>query len=161
MANEHLATYLNDHLAGSVGALELLERLESESAESKAFFAELRADIESDRQELQALMRRLGIAESRTRKVGGWLADKLAQLKLRLDDKAAGSLCLLETLELIGLGIDGKKALWRDLNAAAETAPELRGNDYECLVQRAKEQRGRVETVRLQAAKAAFAAMRS
>jgi len=29
MANEHLATYLNDHLAGSVVALELLDQLEA------------------------------------------------------------------------------------------------------------------------------------
>ena len=28
MANEHLATYLNDHLAGSAVALELLDQLE-------------------------------------------------------------------------------------------------------------------------------------
>ena len=29
MANEHLATYLNDHLAGSVVALEVLDQLEA------------------------------------------------------------------------------------------------------------------------------------
>jgi len=29
MGNEHIATYLNDHLAGSVVALELLEHLEA------------------------------------------------------------------------------------------------------------------------------------
>jgi hypothetical protein len=53
--------------------------------------------------------------------VSGWLADKLAQLKLRMDDKAAGSLRLLETVEIIGLGIDGKKALWRALKAGGES----------------------------------------
>jgi|RhiMetdeSRZDD1v2_1073273.scaffolds.fasta_scaffold609614_2 hypothetical protein len=29
MANKYLATYLNDHLAGSVAAIELLEHLEA------------------------------------------------------------------------------------------------------------------------------------
>ena len=29
MVNEHLATYLNDHLAGSVAAIELLEHLQA------------------------------------------------------------------------------------------------------------------------------------
>ncbi len=32
MANESLATYLNDHLAGSVVALELLDHLEEDGA---------------------------------------------------------------------------------------------------------------------------------
>ena len=70
MAHEHLATYLNDHLAGSVVALELLENLEEIHANAPlaAFFSKLRADIEADRQELETLMGRLEIAESRTRK---------------------------------------------------------------------------------------------
>ena len=157
MANEHLETYLNDHLAGSTGALELLERLESQNTDMKPSLAGLRADIESDQQELQAIMRRFGINESRTRKVGGWLADKLAQLKLRLDDKAGGPLRLFESLEILAVGIHGKSALWSALSAAAQTAPELQGIDYARLVQRADEQRRRVEVLRLEAAKAAFA----
>lgn len=40
MADEHLATYLNDHLAGSVVALELLDHLAATNSESElsAFF---------------------------------------------------------------------------------------------------------------------------
>jgi hypothetical protein len=52
-------------------------------------------------------------------------------------------------------------ALWRALNAAADVSPELQGLlDYERMAQRAEEQRCRVEVVRLEAAKAAFAAAR-
>jgi hypothetical protein len=58
MADEHIATYLNDHLAGSVVALELLEQMEAEHAGTplEHFLAELRADIAADGQELESLM---------------------------------------------------------------------------------------------------------
>jgi hypothetical protein len=158
MANEHLGTYLNDHLAGSVAAVELLEHLEAAHAgtEMARFFAELRTDIEADRQELKALMERLHISESRPRKATAWLAGKFTELKMRLDDGARGPLRLLESLEAISLGVAGKLALWRALRAAAEIAPQLREADYERLARRADEQRGRVEVRRIEAARAAL-----
>ena len=61
MSEQHLATYLNDHLAGAVAALELLEHLGKAHADTPTgrFAAELRADIAADRKELEALMARL------------------------------------------------------------------------------------------------------
>jgi hypothetical protein len=160
MADEHLATYLNDHLAGSVAAIELLEYLEKAHADTAMarFFAELRADVEADRRELEALMDRLHIAKSLPRKVTAWLTEKVTQLKLRLDDPKGGPLRLLEALEALALGIEGKRALWRALAAATETDPRLQGVDYERLAQRAEKQRRRVEVARLEAARSAFGA---
>ena len=63
------------------------------------------------------------VAESRTRKATAWLTEKVTELKLRLDDPAGGALRLLEALEAVSLGIEGKRALWRALAAAAEDAP--------------------------------------
>jgi hypothetical protein len=157
MAKEHLEIYLNDHLAGSVVALELLEDLEREGTGIAKTLADLRAEIEADRQELLALMKRLGVEESRSRKVSAWLTEKVARIKMRVDDKATGALRLLESLEAVGIGIHGKLALWLALSAAAEVNPELRGVDYERLAQRANDQRTRLEVLRLNAAKAALA----
>jgi hypothetical protein len=158
MANEYLPTYLNDHLAGSIAAVDLLEHLEAayKQTELASFFAELRSEIQADRRELQDLMGRLQIAQSRPRKLSAWITGKVTEFKLRLDDSARGSLRLLESLEVVGLGIHGKLALWRALSAAAASSPVLQGFDYERLAQRAEEQRCRVEVVRLEAAKAAF-----
>jgi hypothetical protein len=153
MANENLAVYLNDHLAGSTAALELLENLAAEEAGIARPLAELRSDIEADRNQLLALMRRLDIAESRTRKFGAWLTEKASRLKLRAD----GALGRFESLEALGLGIHGKLGLWRALEAAVEVNPALRGLDYERLTRRAEEQRQRVEALRLDAGKAALA----
>jgi hypothetical protein len=147
---------LNDHLAGSEVAVDLLKHLEAEAVDLAPQLRALRQDIESDRQDLRALMQQLGIIESRVRKVGSWIAEKLGEVKLEADDEAGGSLRRLERLEAIALGIDGKSALWSSLQAAAAIAPELHGPDYERLLQRAAEQRQRVEVFRLAAAQAAL-----
>jgi len=154
--NNHLATYLNDHLAGATVALELLEHLEKSAtaADLKSFLTELRADITADRKQLEALMERHRIAASTTRQVTAWLTEKMTQVKLRLDDPAGGALRLLEAIEVLSIGIEGKRLLWRAL--AAASVPAGPDADYQHLEQRAQEQRQRVETVRLGAARAAL-----
>jgi hypothetical protein len=158
MADEHIATYLSDHLAGAVAALELLEHLEAAHSDTPlgVFVAEIRADVEADRRELEALMDRLHVTESRTRQATAWLAGKMTELKLRVDDPAGGALRLLEALEALSIGIEGKRAMWLALTAAAEDAPKLQLVDYGRLTQRAEDQRRRVEEVRLVAAKKAL-----
>ena len=158
MANESLATYLNDHLAGSVVALELLDHLQIDRAGTAqaSILADVHADIVADRQELEAFMAQRGIAVSAPRKATGWLVEKLSEIKLHLDDAGDGALQRLEALETISLGIAGKQALWQALAAAAEDAPELGGLDYVRLARRAKTQREVVESLRLQAAKEAL-----
>jgi hypothetical protein len=158
MANEWLATYLNDPLAGATVALQLLDHLEGESAGSAqaSILAGVQADIVADRQELEAFVARLGITVSEPRKATGWLVEKLSEIKLRLDDPGDGALRRLEALETISLGIAGKQALWDALAAAAEDAPELRGPDYARLERRAQAQREVVERLRLHAAKEAL-----
>lgn len=158
MANEHLATYLNDHLAGSVVAVELMENLEAAYAGTPVanFVNGIRMEVEADQRELEELMRRLEISESRTRQVSAWLTEKVTELKLRLDDSAHGNLRLLESLEALSLGIEGKKSLWLALAAAAEISPQLRLVDYKRLKQRAVEQRSRVELKRIEIARVAL-----
>lgn len=158
MADDYIATYLNDHLAGSVVAVELMENLETVYAGQPIadFIAKLRADIEVDILELEALMGQLQISESRTRKASAWLTEKFTQLKLRLDDPAHGDLRLFESLEALSLGIEGKRSLWLALSAAAELSPQLRIADYQRLQQRAEEQRARVEDQRLELARKAL-----
>ena len=96
-------------------------------------------------------------SENTVRQAGAWLTEKMAQLKLRLDSPSDEALRLLEALELIATGLAGKRSLWQCLGVAAQTVAGLRGVDYAALVQRSEAQQQRVETVRLQVAKAALA----
>ena len=152
MVNKRVATYLNDHLAGAVTAVRLLESLEELYDELRPQLSALRADIEADRLDLQGFMARLDIGESQARKIGGWVAEQATALKMRVDDSADGPLRLFESLEFLSLGIAGKLALWDALKAAAEVSPQLRCADYNRLIQRAIEQRSRAETLRLESA---------
>ncbi len=78
MANEHLGTYLNDHMAGATAALELMQHLAKVQVDTalKSFLAELRREVTEEREELEALMHRLHIEQSVTRKAMGWFAEK-------------------------------------------------------------------------------------
>lgn len=161
MANPHLATYLNDHLAGSAAALDLIDHLDREHAGTPiAMLAEgLRLDIAADRRDLETLIERLGIAKSAPRQTA-WLADLGARLKLALDDPDGKGLRLLEILEALSIGIEGKRLLWRSLKTAAVYNPELQGTDYQRLEERADDQRIGVEPFRMGAAKGTFAPAR-
>jgi hypothetical protein len=156
MAREYLATYLNDHLAGAAAALELLEHVKSWYAgtQIEPFAAELHGDILADRKELESLMERMGVGRSVARRVAGWLAEKGAQLKLKLDDPAAKGLRLLEAMDALSIGIEGKRLLWAALATVAKEDPAFRGVDYDALQRRAREQRERIEAMRLDAARA-------
>ncbi len=160
MAGSYPATYLNDHLAGSEVALELLEHFErARAGQSVArFVAGLRKGIAADRRELEALMGRLGVAINRPREVAAWLSEKMTRLKMRLEDQSGGALHQLEVFDAISAGIEGKQLLWRALAAAAEADPALTAADYGHLERRAKEQRRAVEPLRLEAAHAALGA---
>jgi hypothetical protein len=158
MSKEHLATYLNDHLAGSNLALETIDHLTKENPDLLPSLTALKTDIYEDRHQLTTLMERLNISESRIRKAGSWILESVAEVKLDVDDDANGPLRRLERLEALAIGIDGKIALWRALEAATGTIKALNGMDYERLVLRGQDQRARVEALRLQAARASLAA---
>src|SRR5262245_701227 len=99
MSKEHLSTYLNDHLAGSNLALEILDHLIAENASLSSSLTALRAEIEEDREQLKTLMARQHVDESRIRKAAGWIAERLAEIKLEADDSEKGDLRRLERLE--------------------------------------------------------------
>ncbi len=156
MPINNLGTYLNDHIAGSVVALEMMEHLEKVHANTPVGheLAEIRAEIASDRQELESFMARRAISTSPPRKVMAWLSEKLAEIKFRWDDRAAGPLHSLEALEALALGIDGKKALWHALETAHVSG--IGTADLQRLIHRAEDQRARMESLRLRAAEAAL-----
>jgi hypothetical protein len=100
----------------------------------------------------------LGGKESRARKAAAFLTEKLGQAKLALHDPGDGGLHLLEALETLGLGIQGKTALWRALASVADSVPELRALAVAELERRAQNQFQQVETQRVRAARAALTA---
>ena len=157
--NPLLATYLNDHLAGSVAALELLDRLIEHPTEpdDRDFLPALRSEIAADQTVLKQLLEELGSAESPVRKAAGWLADKATALKLRWDDPDNDGFRRFEALEALSLGTYGKRGLWRALAALNPPPEPVLRLDLEGLVRRSEDQHAAVERRRLVAAARAFA----
>jgi hypothetical protein len=158
MQTKHLATYLNDHLAGAVTAVQLLDHIGHSHADHRAapLLARVRRDIEADRETLQSIMQRLGVSESPVRKVTGWLSERAATLKLKIDDPVDGVLRIYESIELLCIGIEGKRMLWGSLQTIAPHVDELKSVEFETLIARATEQRDALEPERLNAAVPAF-----
>ena len=158
MKNENLGIYLNDHLAGSVGALELLERLirTYEDHSIVGFCREIKSEVEADQQVLRNVMAALGVEESAFRKASAWVAEKLSRAKLAIERNDSGEIGLVEALEGLVLGIKGKEGLWSALAGIQATWAPLKQFDFSRLKQRAVEQAMRVETMRLSAATEAF-----
>lgn len=154
-APERLHTYLNDHLAGSVAAIELLDHVIEHHSEDRfaKIFRDLRDEIQDDQETLRDLIQKLGAKESAIRKAGAWLAEKFSRVKIGNADDSAE---LLQALEALALGITGKQLLWRSLAAIAANFPALQGTDFSELEKRAQDQFERVETLRIQMAREAF-----
>lgn len=141
-----------------MAALELVDRLRrlSQGTDREQLFLTLRQEIEEDQQIVKLLLRSIGGKESKIRKAAAWLTEKVGEVKLEIDDSGNGQLRLLEALETLGLGIQGKMGLWRALSAASSQEPEIGKLDLARLERRARDQFERVEAQRLLVARAAF-----
>jgi hypothetical protein len=158
MPDRQIREYLNHHLAGSVAGLEALERLEAaeKGTPMARELSDLRTQGIADRRVLEELMARLKVTESETEKATAWFGEKLSRMMLPLKEGKQGDLHLLLTLEALALGLEGRRALWLALSAAAQETTALAGLDYQLLVRRAEEQRARLEKLRLEAARKAL-----
>jgi hypothetical protein len=158
MTSTRLLSYLKEHLAGSVAALELIDHLRGSAGTMRArqFLSTLRSEIAADQQVLQSLLHDLGGTESRVREAGARITEKLGELKLRIEDPYRNGLGQVEALETLALGIQGRLALWTALEAIGDRVEEVGKIDLPGLKQRARDQHARVEARRLEAAWEAF-----
>ena len=151
---EPLDVYLNDHLAGSAAAVELVERIRdnNQCTALATHMENLLVEIEQDRDTLGEVMQRLGVVRSTPKQVAGKVLETLS--RLRLNERITGSADVTRLLELetLSLGIEGKLLLWRALSEVAETRPELAEFDLPTLATQAVSQRAGVEPFRLEAA---------
>jgi hypothetical protein len=157
VSDSPLSTYLNDHLAGSVGAIAMVERAIEENAGTLfgRRLEEILKEIRKDQAVVQDLIDRVGAKENPLKKAGAWLTEKAGRVKLG-GTGDPGGLARLEVLETLATGIQGKRALWRALRVVVNKHPILRDLDLDLLERRAVEQHDRVEEWRLEAAREVF-----
>jgi hypothetical protein len=153
-----LDVYLNDHLAGATGGIELCRRAlrENLGTDLGAFLEVLLQEIGEDRRTLEDVASRLGTDRSPLKPAGAWALEKAARLKLNGRLRGYSPLSRLIELEALQAGVSAKRSLWQALQAAFPEDPRLRGVDLDALVQRADHQLGGIEAQRLAVASAAL-----
>jgi hypothetical protein len=149
-----LGIYLNDHLAGATGGVELARRLAGSHHDpaQRVTLQRLAADIAHDRRALLELMAVLEVPVRRYKLSAAWAAEKAARLKLNGRLLARSPLSSLEELEMLRLGVEGKAAGWRTLRALADADSRLDRDRLDGLMARAREQTGLLEELRIRAA---------
>ena len=117
MATDRLATYLADHLAGSVAAAELVDRLRQSDVDPTLARAlgQVAESIERHRGVIRQLLQQRGRQEDRARHFAGWLAEKLVRPAMPVD--GADEFGLLRALEALMMGMRGRVAMWQALEA--------------------------------------------
>jgi hypothetical protein len=153
---KELDSYLNDHLAGSVSAVELIKHWahEYKGKPLADFFMEIERGVRADQDQLQEVMRCLRVDESKVRQAGAWVAEKAGRARLMIAGDEPDGLGLVLTLEGLIMGVTGKKLLWRAL--AAAKVPNLQAFDFDELQRRAEHQIERLDAERIRAAQRLF-----
>jgi hypothetical protein len=150
---ELLAIYLNDHLAGATVGVELARRLRGSNRDDPEFgptLVEICSEIEADLETLKAVMDRLEVDQSRLKPLAATLGERLGRLKLNGRWWSYSPLSRLDELELLQVGVVGKRRLWWALERTH--ADELSDFELGALAERATEQLRRLEALHLKAA---------
>lgn len=155
LAQESLNVYLNDHLAGSVVAVDLIEQSigHNQGKPLAEFLEGLRREIQSDQTTLQQLMERFEVDRSPVKQASSWVAEKVSRLKFMVTGGTSESLRNLLELEALMLGVNGKRALWKALKEVADADPRLADTDLDNLIERADQQISGIERHRAEAAR--------
>jgi hypothetical protein len=153
-----LGIYLNDHLAGATGGVELARRAAAarRGGEAGEVLRRFAAEVAADRAALLDIMATLGVPVRAYKVCAGWVGEKAGRLKLNGRLLARSPLSSLEELELMRLGVTGKAAGWRTLRFLAEADPRLDGGRLDELLARAGSQLELLEELRVRATRAAF-----
>lgn len=154
---ELLGIYLNDHLAGATAGVELARRLRASNADDPEFgppLSSLCDEIEADRESLVEAMARLGVGRSKLKPLLATVGERMGRLKLNGQVRGYSPLSRLIELEVLQLGVAGKRRLWRALDQTH--AAELSALAPGALAERATQQLRKVEALHLKAASIAL-----
>jgi hypothetical protein len=147
-----LSVYLQDHLAGATGGLELARRARSSNPDGELgdFLGQLAHEIAEDREALISIMDHLGAEPDRLKIAAAWTGEKLGRLKPNGQLTGYSPLSRLVELEGLHVGVSGKLSLWENLQAAM--GEHLVNYDLEGLIDRAHSQIDGLRTHRRAAA---------
>jgi hypothetical protein len=162
MGDDFLGIYLRDQLALGVGWRELARRAagSNRGSEAGAALERVATQIAEDVQTFEAIMRRLNLRPNPIKNVLAIAAERAGRLKFNGRIRGYSPLSRFVELEMLVMGIEGKKVLWTTLRDLAGLATDLPDVDFDELLARADQQRAQLEPFRMAAGREALAVAR-
>jgi hypothetical protein len=150
--------YLNDHLAGATGVVELARRAAraNQGSDIGDVLARLEAEVVEARAALRHMMAALSIPLRHYKVYAAWVAEKAGRLKLNGQVRGRSPLSIVVELEALRLGIEANAAGWRTLREVAEHDGRLDAAQLDGLLARAHHQADILEELRARKAAEIF-----
>ena len=146
-----IGIYLNDHLTGATGGLDLFRRAArgQRGTTTGAELSALTEAVREDRETLLALMRRLDVTVNRPMTLLGKVGERVGRLKP--NGYVVRRSPLADVVELEGLrdAVAAKTAGWQVLQVLAAHDDRIDRNEVDLLVARADDQADRLRRLHL------------
>lgn len=156
--DDFLAIYLRDQLALGIAWRELARRAQRNNGATALAqaLARVATGIAEDVQTVETIMSRLGVRPNPVKNTLAIAAERVGRLKLNGRLSGYSPLSRFVELDVLVMGIEGKKVLWTTLSNVAKLGTRLPEIDFAELVRRAEQQRAELEPFRVQVGKEAF-----
>jgi hypothetical protein len=139
---ELLAVYCNDHLAASVGGIELVKRMlnEHRDTDHEGPLRQLLGELQEENASLQAQMKAVGFPVRQYKQAAVWVAEKLSRAKLNGHLLSRSPLSDLVEFEFLASAVRGKRSGFETLRSVAEVEPRLDKAELDRLIEQANRQ---------------------
>jgi hypothetical protein len=155
---ELLAVYCNDHLAASVGGIELVKRMlgEHRATDYEGPLTQLLGELREENNSLETQMRAVGFPVRRYKQAALWVGEKLARVKLNGRLLGRSPLSDLVEFEFLASAVRGKRSGFETLREVAEVEPRLDKAELDRLIEQANRQYEWLTHTRREVAAAVF-----
>ena len=149
MSDRELGIYVNDHLTGSKGGLELARRASANATdrERASMWRDLANEIAEERETLIRIREKIDAKPNLPKYALAWAGEKLGRLKTNGHLVRQSELGQMLELEMLLLGVTGKLSMWKALQRLED--PRFEEINFEWLIERAESQRHRLERYRI------------
>jgi hypothetical protein len=153
-----LRIYMNDQLALGIGWRELAKRAQGQNEGTPLGEALTRVatGISEDVETFEGIMLRLGFGRDRVKTTLAMAGERIGRLKPNGQLRGYSPLSRFVELDVLAMGIEGKKILWANLRDFGDLRRRLPEIDFELLIERAGRQREALEPFRARAGREAL-----
>jgi hypothetical protein len=137
-----LAVYCNDHLAASVGGIELVRRMlgEHRATDHEGPLTQLLGELQDEKASLETQMRNVGFPVRSYKQALLWVGEKVSRAKLNGRLLTRSPLSDLVEFEFLASAVRGKRSGFETLREVAEVEPRLDKAELDRLIEQADRQ---------------------